>query len=69
MIWERPPLLTVAQAAEELGVPKSSLYAEIRNGRLEAKVRRGTTRGYLLTKEALEKWMKEGLVDAYPGVR
>lgn len=57
-------LYTVAQAAEKYGLSKSLLYTEIREGRLHAKLRRGSTRPYLLTDEIMQQWWDEELADA-----
>ena len=55
------PLLfyTVAQAAEVVSLSASTLYAEIKAGRLKAKVRKGNKRGYRIERIELMRWFNE----------
>ena len=54
------PLYRVAEVAKVTGVPRSTLYDEINNGRLKAT--RPTKSGTVsyLTPEWVDEWLKEG---------
>lgn len=55
------PLLfyTVGQAAEVVSLSASTLYGEIKAGRLKAKVRKGNKRGYRIERIELMRWFNE----------
>lgn len=61
----RSALYRIPEAAERWKVPLNVLYGEIAAGRLRAKMRRGNLRGYLVTEQAMEDWIDQGLVDVY----
>lgn len=66
---DNPPipdkLYTVREAAEKWDISVNAIYQEINAGRLKAKPRRGTTRGYIITKQIMDEWIDSQLVDAY----
>lgn len=54
-------LYTVQEASKRYNVPEGVLYQEIKKGTLEAVMRRGVTRGYLITDEIMDDWLISGL--------
>lgn len=52
---------TVKEAAELYGIPKERIYAEIRAGRLVARVPRGCSRGYRVSDEDMDDWFANGM--------
>ena len=56
----RPQLsYTVAETAKYTGVPRSTIYKEIRAGRLKRFLIYGT-RGYRITCKAVDEWIERG---------
>lgn len=53
-------LYTVAEVSDVTGVPRSTLYAEIKAGRLKAHVPRFRTRGVLVLPDAVDEWLERG---------
>ena len=49
---------SIPEAAELTGIPKSTLYQAIKDGRLAAKRRRGTKKGWRVTDEIIEEYWK-----------
>ena len=47
---------TIPEASELTGIPKTALYRAIKDGRLAAKRRRGTKRGWRVTEEMIEEY-------------
>lgn len=56
-------IYSVPEIAVRHGVSKNLLYKEIKAGRLHAKMRRGASRGYMLTDEAFYDWFNNETVD------
>lgn len=54
---------TPAEVAEMFGVSVSTIYREIREHRLKARLKRGSSRGYRITKEAISDWLENGYED------
>lgn len=54
-----PRLYTVVEASEITGVPASTLYDEMRAGRLKYMLPRGRSRGRRIEREWLEEWIEE----------
>lgn len=52
-------LYSIPEAARMWGVPRSSLYEEARAGRLDARTRRGCSRGMKVTADEMERWVRE----------
>ena len=65
----KPPvknkLFRIPEAARLWDVPETVLYAEIRSGRLHAKMRRGTQRGYFVTESIMDDWIENSMVDVF----
>lgn len=57
----RKPLYSVPEVAKATGVPSSTLYGEIRAGRLKARLPVGRRRGTLVACEWFDEWMREGI--------
>ncbi len=56
----RPQLsYTVAETVRYTGIPRSTIYKEIRAGRLKSLRINGATRGYRITTQAIDEWIKE----------
>jgi len=53
---------TVPQTSSEWGVSDSYVYAAIRDGLLKARVKRGTIRGYLITRDAAEEFFSNAFI-------
>lgn len=51
--------MSVARAAEILGVSEWVLYHEHKAGRLRFLVRRGCSKGYRVSRREIERWMAE----------
>lgn len=54
-----PRLYTVVEASEITGVPASTLYDEMRAGRLKYMLPRGRSRGRRIEREWLDEWIRE----------
>lgn len=54
---------TPAQVAEMYGVSDETIYREIRSGRLRAKHKRGQSRKWFITDDALREWAETMLED------
>lgn len=48
---------TVAEVSAQTGIPRRSVYAAIRSGRLRAMTPNGTTRGMRTTRQWVEEWL------------
>lgn len=55
--------MTVKEAAELLGMSTRSVYAAIERGELHAVVRRGYTKGYRISRQEVDRWMREEWVE------
>lgn len=55
--------MTVKETAELLGMSQRSVYAAIERGELRALVRRGYSKGYRISREEVERWMREEWVE------
>ena len=51
--------MTVKEAAELLGMSTRSVYAAIERGELKALVRRGYVKGYRISRQEVDRWMRE----------
>ena len=60
----KPLMVTVADAAKELGLDAKTLYKEHDAGRLEFTRIRGCTKGYRIRRDELERWAEQELVPA-----
>ena len=54
--------VTPQEAAERLGVSRSTLYSYVRRGFVEARVPRGNSRGMLVSEESLKRIAETALV-------
>jgi excisionase family DNA binding protein len=52
-----PPPISVAEAANQTGIPKRTIQAAITNGQLKAHKLGGRTGAYLITQRDLDKWI------------
>lgn len=55
--------MTVKEAAELLGMSTRSVYAAIERGELKALVRRGYVKGYRISRQEVDRWMREEWVE------
>ena len=55
--------MTVKEAAELLGMSTRSVYAAIERGELRAVVRRGYVKGYRISRQEVDRWMREEWVE------
>lgn len=61
----RTRLYSIKEASELWSVPITVLYEEIRAGRLKAVMRRGCTKGYLVTESIMDDWIESSFVDVF----
>ena len=55
------PLYKVTEISKATGIAVSTLYGEISEGRLKARLPVGRKRGMLVACEWFDEWMKEGI--------
>lgn len=54
---QRLEYLTVAQAAEETGLSKASIYKAIKSGDLAKTAPNGCSRGWRIRRKTLDRWL------------
>ena len=50
--------MTVKEAAELMGISTRSVYAAIERGELKALERRGYVKGYRISRQEVDRWMR-----------
>lgn len=64
MTWTAPQLpLTPKEVAEIYGISVSVVRKEIEKGSLKARHKRGQTKNWYITREAIEEWVQNGFLE------